>query len=243
MASPKQIKANQLNAQKSTGPKTEEAKSIVSKNAVKHGLLARETLLPWENGDELIALRERLIKALNPEGELELLLTDRIISLTWRLCRAGRIETAIFVWRKYSLSFEAALAEMQSHTKVVRHDFPDIFAPTTEITDDEKYRAASRKVADQSALVNSELPALGRTFVGDADVFSKLHRYETGLERSLFNSLHELQRLQAARLPLLNFITLISCGTRFGSVSIWIGHAKRTTKSPSSAGPKLAPSE
>jgi hypothetical protein len=199
MTSPKQIKANRLNAQKSTGPKTEEAKAAVSKNAIKHGLLAKQTLLPWENESELGELHDRLTKALKPEGELESLLTDRIISLTWRLCRAGRIETAIFVWRKYSLSFDGALAEMKSYTKIVTHDLQDLFAPTTEITDDEKYLEASRKVSQQSCLVNGELPALGRTFVGDADVFSKLHRYETGLERSLFNALHELQRLQATR--------------------------------------------
>jgi hypothetical protein len=199
MASPKQVNANQRNSQKSTGPKSEDTKAIVSKNAVKHGLLSKETLLPWEDGYELGELRERLIVNLNPQGELELILTDRIVSLTWRLCRAGRIETAIFVWRKYSLSFNAALTEMQSHIKTVVHDLSDIFAPTTEIVDEQKYLKASQKVAEQSALVNSELPALGRTFVGDADTFSKLHRYETGLERSLFNSLHELQRVQAGR--------------------------------------------
>ena len=36
-----------------------------------------------------------------------------------------------------------------------------------------------------------------RTFFADA--LSKLSRYETTLERSMFRALHELQRLQAAR--------------------------------------------
>jgi hypothetical protein len=43
---------------------------------------------------------------------------------------------------------------------------------------------------------------LGQAFVEDGqsgDTFSKLARYETTLERSLFRALHELQRLQAAR--------------------------------------------
>ena len=43
---------------------------------------------------------------------------------------------------------------------------------------------------------------LGRSFNADAkenDTFGKLARYETALERSLFKTLHELQRLQAAR--------------------------------------------
>jgi hypothetical protein len=43
---------------------------------------------------------------------------------------------------------------------------------------------------------------LGRTFIRDADganAFSKLSRYETAIERSLYKALHELQRLQAGR--------------------------------------------
>ena len=44
---------------------------------------------------------------------------------------------------------------------------------------------------------------LGRTFARDADranAFSKLSRYETAIERSLYKALHELERQQAARL-------------------------------------------
>jgi hypothetical protein len=42
---------------------------------------------------------------------------------------------------------------------------------------------------------------LGLAFARDheTDTFSKLSRYEAALERSLFRSLHELQRLQASR--------------------------------------------
>ena len=48
----------------------------------------------------------------------------------------------------------------------------------------------------------AETATLGRTFIRDADganAFSKLSRYETAIERSLYKALHELQRLQAAR--------------------------------------------
>jgi hypothetical protein len=45
MASDKQIQANILNAQSSTGPKTEEGKQASSANAVQHGL-ASENLVP-----------------------------------------------------------------------------------------------------------------------------------------------------------------------------------------------------
>ncbi len=49
---------------------------------------------------------------------------------------------------------------------------------------------------------DTETATLGRTFIRDAgaaNAFSKLSRYETTLERSLYKALHELQRLQAAR--------------------------------------------
>ncbi|MDQ4063664.1 MAG: hypothetical protein M3122_07215 [Actinomycetota bacterium] len=51
-------------------------------------------------------------------------------------------------------------------------------------------------------LRDSEITSLGQTFVEDAgmaNAFSKLSRYETAIERSLYKALHELQRLQAAR--------------------------------------------
>jgi hypothetical protein len=47
-----------------------------------------------------------------------------------------------------------------------------------------------------------ETTILGRIFIRDANngnAFSKLSRYETGIERGLHKVLHELQRLQAAR--------------------------------------------
>ena len=44
-----QIKANGKNAKKSTGPRSEEGKARSAKNALKHGLLARDTVLPGED--------------------------------------------------------------------------------------------------------------------------------------------------------------------------------------------------
>jgi hypothetical protein len=47
-----------------------------------------------------------------------------------------------------------------------------------------------------------ETATLGRTFARDADranAFSKLFRYETAIERTLYRALHELDRRQAAR--------------------------------------------
>jgi hypothetical protein len=49
MTSTKQIEANRRNALASTGPRTQEGKAIVARNAVKHGLTAQSVLLPDEH--------------------------------------------------------------------------------------------------------------------------------------------------------------------------------------------------
>ena len=83
MTSDKQARANRWNGLKSTGPKTPEGKAAVRHNATKHGLLSRDVLLPEEDGTALEELSERLRGELQPVGELENLLVDRIIAATW----------------------------------------------------------------------------------------------------------------------------------------------------------------
>jgi hypothetical protein len=69
-------------------------------------------------------------------------------------------------------------------------------------TDEQKHEEAlerARRMRDEQKI---EATTLGRTFARDADradAFSKLSRYETTIERSLYKALHELQRLQSAR--------------------------------------------
>ena len=96
MATERQIEANRRNAQRSTGPRTAEGKNIVALNAMKHGLLSRESLVKDESEAELVEFGKRMRAQLGPEGELELLLADRIISSAWRLRRVIVVEVAMF---------------------------------------------------------------------------------------------------------------------------------------------------
>ena len=57
MTTPKQLTANRQNARKSTGPKTPQGKAAVRHNAVTHGLLSREVLLPEEDEGARILVR------------------------------------------------------------------------------------------------------------------------------------------------------------------------------------------
>jgi len=92
MASQAQINANRLNAQKSTGPRTDEGKRVVSQNAVTHGLFARDAVIKCEDPAEYEVHREALLDELRPVGAVESMLAERIVSLSWRLQRVERMQ-------------------------------------------------------------------------------------------------------------------------------------------------------
>ncbi len=88
--------ANRKNAQKSTGPKTQRGKKRSSQNAIKHGLLARETLILEGNAAESAADFDTLLAKLhtdfNPADGIEQMLVERVAASLWRLRRAHRYE-------------------------------------------------------------------------------------------------------------------------------------------------------
>lgn len=97
MPTQKQLAANRQNAQKSTGPTTTTGKAVVALNAMQHGLLSQHVCLPDEDEAALIALGKKLRHHLQPVGECEVVLVDRIITALWRLRRVVAIETSL--WR------------------------------------------------------------------------------------------------------------------------------------------------
>ncbi|MBK9293579.1 MAG: hypothetical protein IPM57_03905 [Oligoflexia bacterium] len=105
MASEKQILANQLNAQKSTGPVTIEGKEIVSKNAIKHGLLSSVVVLEDEDQDKFNQLSERIYTHFKPENDLQELLVDKLVATAWRLRRVLVIEKGILSEDVFDLNF------------------------------------------------------------------------------------------------------------------------------------------
>jgi hypothetical protein len=119
MTSEKKAQANRQNALKSTGPKTPEGKDAVRLNAMKHGLLCQEVLLPGEDEKALRELSEHLWTELKPVGEMENLLVDRIIASHWRLRRLGRVEAGIFAWERYEELAERAEREAQGYDRLV----------------------------------------------------------------------------------------------------------------------------
>ncbi len=94
MASDKQIQANRLNAQKSTGPQSPEGKQRVAQNRTKHGLAGQHVVLPGEDQSSFDDLLATLNSNWDPHGETETFLVDTMAFNQWRLIRIGRMEHA-----------------------------------------------------------------------------------------------------------------------------------------------------
>src|SRR5262244_3631832 len=96
MSTEKQIAANRLNAQKSTGPRTEEGRAAVRLNAVKHGLCAKTLVLPDEDEAEFHAILDDLQDTFKPANRAEVILVRQMALAAWRMDRANHIEGAFF---------------------------------------------------------------------------------------------------------------------------------------------------
>lgn len=88
------LAANRANAQLSTGPISDEGKSIASRNATRHGLLSSRLLLDDESPDEFDRLLSDLCDCLRPVGLMEATLVERIAIAIWRQRRLVQAETA-----------------------------------------------------------------------------------------------------------------------------------------------------
>src|SRR5271165_2829946 len=91
----RQVAANRLNTQRSTGPRTPAGKARVSVNALTHGLTARDAVLPGEDPDDFERFRAGLMNSLDPHDTLESALAEMIVANVWRLRRIPKIEALL----------------------------------------------------------------------------------------------------------------------------------------------------
>ena len=91
MPTEKQIQANRINALKG-GVRTEQGKAKIKLNAVSHGFFSKDLLLPGEDQHLLADLREKLAAEVQPQGEMETLLLELIVSCCWRIKRLANYE-------------------------------------------------------------------------------------------------------------------------------------------------------
>ncbi len=91
MASERKSRANQRNAQRSTGPRDTGRSRF---NATKHGIFSSELLIEPGDKDIFEEFSNNLWQCLAPVGPLEELLSDHLITLAWKLKRVNRYETS-----------------------------------------------------------------------------------------------------------------------------------------------------
>jgi hypothetical protein len=96
MTTAKQIAANRLNANKSTGPRSRNGKFRSRRNAVFHGLSAETVITVFENAEEYEEFEKSLLAEYRPATTIAQTLVVRLASLLWRVRRATAIETGLF---------------------------------------------------------------------------------------------------------------------------------------------------
>jgi len=182
--SKKQIEANRQNAQKSTGPKTDEGKAAASQNAVKNGLHARDVVVTSphlrESRTDYELLYESLCDELQPFSIFQDFLIRKIANCLWRSRRVVSAETAHINQRldKVNREFNYELRDKSYFSDDI---------------DEEDYENITE--SEQQALDN----IIGVMSLPDDDDSRQILRYEMRLDRQLTRAFNLLRRLQNCR--------------------------------------------
>ena len=97
----RQIEANRLNAQKSTGPRTPQGKAVSSQNALRSGLDAESQFVTGEDRSEFAALQHEYMARFHPLTPEERFQVDTLIRNEWILRRLFRAEAQL--WEYHTL--------------------------------------------------------------------------------------------------------------------------------------------
>jgi hypothetical protein len=188
----KQIEANRRNAQRSTGPITEEGKLQSRCNAVRHGLTAETVISALEDAEDYKAFEAAIIADYDAQSAVERELVLRLASLLWRLRRATTIETGLFEIESEHLSHAGRNCQVRPASReVVRA----LFAPQAPVSSPD-YLPACDLTAEPAVESAAELT---RCYLGLANLpnfaLDRLSRYEATLWRQVGQILFTLDAL------------------------------------------------
>jgi hypothetical protein len=96
MSTQAQAAANAVNAQSSTGPRTEQGKAVASQNATTHGMTGKSALIAGEDPAEYQAHLDNYTAEHEPITIDEKFLVQQMADSVWRINRIRRIESSIF---------------------------------------------------------------------------------------------------------------------------------------------------
>ena len=137
------------------------------------GLTAGQDVICSESQAEFELYRDQMLAELDPAGPMESMLAERIVALSWRLKRVGRIQNQ---------AIDALNADNTS-------------SPLAKLTHSLFSRGLGRP-QDGPSVADGAL-ALGRLAIKDfsnARVLERLLMYERRIEHSLYKTILELQR-------------------------------------------------
>ncbi len=178
MATKAQIKANRENAEKSTGPKTAEGKAAVAQNALKHGLFGKIAVINGEDQGQFDFYRDTFLAELSPVGAMECILAERIVSVSWRVRRAERMQNQ-------------AIDEMIEGMKPtpIDHYIRKTTAPFLRGSE-ERFNVPEPEFA---------LGRIARHDWANDCVLERLMTYERRMENSMHRTMNKLKQLQVVR--------------------------------------------
>jgi len=179
MATEEQINANRQNAQKSTGPRTAQGKAAVSKNAVKHGLFATDTVIEGENQADYDEYLENFLAELEPDGMIETMMAERFVSLTWRLKRAERMHN-------------------QAIDKMIEYEVTSPLARQAR-----RLSLQAQGVPEGHKMYSPDIFPLGQVAwkdFADGRVLDRLILYERRIENSMLRMLKEFEKQKVMRI-------------------------------------------
>jgi hypothetical protein len=96
MATLNQIEANKANAQKSTGPRTDEGKAKSSRYRLSHGFASSARIIPGEDRQELRELLFDLMREHQPATPTEQILVEKMAMNQWLSLRAFSLQALVF---------------------------------------------------------------------------------------------------------------------------------------------------
>ena len=205
MTTEKQVEANKQNALVSTGPATSEGKAIVAQNAVKHGIFAKDLIITTgdgkEDAQEYRELLNGLIISLNPVGQMECLLVEKISVDYWRLRRVLRFESgSIRKVLDMAISDYYNKADWQGIKENKTNE--ELDEEIAEYRDRQDNRGQKRLAElEQAKLKNqyAEEVTIKTNSLPAGDDYEKVIKYEKAVQRSILQNLALLKRLQAIR--------------------------------------------
>jgi hypothetical protein len=173
-------------------------------NALRHGVLSRYTVLPWENQDEYCRLLDALVAEHKPKGPIEEHLIEEMAGVLWRKRRLRLAEAAeLRRGLKNSISFD----EQTVKAALVHLDVGEqTAARTTDFADLDQSETIAARAVDllQAGKARAYDKALGCLSEETRDQWEELIKPKP--EFGLLNFCHEQNRYTADAEGLLEFL-------------------------------------